>query len=136
MTLKTAPSGQVTSYTTTSMTFVPVDSTNLSYTVTIPTGYNLRMNAGNAPTAGSSANQAQIALFDASTALTSTWIYAYSYWVPWALTWVIPGNGASHTIQLEYRANNSAYEAAIPYFTTQAQGTVAPVMTFLMAPTS
>jgi hypothetical protein len=93
------PSVQVTSYTTTSTTFVSVDSTNLSYTVTIPTGYNLLINAaGNAATARSSANEALIALFDGSTALTSTWIYACSDWVPWALTWVIPGNGASHTI--------------------------------------
>ena len=52
---------------------MPVDSTNLSYTVTIPTGYNLLINAA---TAGSSANQAQIALFDGSSALTSTWIYS------------------------------------------------------------
>lgn len=137
MTVKTAPSGQATSYFTTSTTFVPVDSTNLSYTVTIPAGYHLLINAaGNATTAGSSANYAQIALFDGSTALTSTYVYAYSDYLPWALTWVIAGNGASHTIKLEYRANNSAYEADIPYFTTQADGMVAPVMTFLMAPTS
>lgn len=138
MTVKTAPSGQVTSYTTTSTTFVPVDSTHLSFTVTIPTGYNLLINAaGNATTAGSSANNAQIALFDGSTALTSTYIYAYSYYpCPGRMTWVVAGNGAPHTIKLEYRANNAAYEAVIPYFTTQADGMLGPVMTFLMAPTT
>jgi hypothetical protein len=100
MTLKTAPSGHVTSYNTTSTTFVPVDSTNLAYTVNIPTGYNLLINAtGDATTAGPAAATAVIALFDGSTVLVSTDITAYSTYVPWALTWVIAGNGASHTIK-------------------------------------
>ena len=92
--------------------------------------------AGNPSLPARRRTRPRLLLFDGSTALASTWIYSYSDWVPGALTWVIPGNGASHTIQLEYRANNTVYEAAIPYFTTQAQGVVAPVMTFLTAPTS
>lgn len=135
MTLKTAPSGKAAIYSTTSTTFVPVDSTNLSYTVTIPTGYNLLINAtGNATSTGSST--VVIGLFDGSTSLVSTDLDSDGPFQPWALTWIIAGNGESHTIKLEYKTATSAYEAVIPYFTTQAEGMVAPVMTFLMAPTS
>jgi hypothetical protein len=102
-------------YVSASGSFAAVDGTNLAYTVTIPTGSNLVVlaNGTMSPTGGTSTWY--VALYDGVSKLTEqalTWTAAgASNACPgtmncgaasFGLNYVIAGDNASHTIQLEY----------------------------------
>jgi hypothetical protein len=135
MAVKTAPSGQSGSYTTSSTTLVPVDSTNLSYTVTIPSGYNLLINAV-ANAASPTDEEVWIALVDGSTTLVSNIVDTTPTFEPCALTWVVAGDGASHTIKLEWAGASSKITAVMLYSNTASGNMLTPAMTFLLAPSN
>ena len=122
-------------YTTASATYVDVDGTNLTYTVTIPTGYKLLINVGGLTVKHSAlAAVITVALFDTvgSTTLCEQAIEAAVAGDREALSlsYIQPGDGASHTIKLQWKT--SAATATM----NNASGTLRPFISFLLTPAS
>lgn len=121
-------------YTTTSTSYIKVDATNLQYTVTIPVGYQLAIIANGdwfvPDTSGTSRNAA---LFDGVTQLvTRTISLAITGGVSWGMTWTIIGDGASHTISLQFETGNVANSAQIQ----NGSLGVVPTMLFMLTPSN
>jgi hypothetical protein len=96
-----------TDYTTASTTYVDVDATNLAFTVTIPTGQKLMVTAM-VPSFNSGANNTTyIRIVDGTTAIAEAAVDSPATTTPSSdcLVGVIAGDGASHTIKLQYAAN-------------------------------
>jgi hypothetical protein len=101
-------------YSSTSTSLVNVDATNLSYTVTIPTGYRLVISANGNCFQGSTTAYADFALYDSySSAVLSgsrrhvTAISAAGTTTTFSLQGVIAGDGNSHTINLQYLTSDA-----------------------------
>jgi hypothetical protein len=122
-------------YSSGSTTFTSVDGTNLSYTATIPMGWKLLVDvAGNlGQNTAVVANGVSVALFDGSTQLcsVSNTTQAPGDANPFAMTWAITGDGASHTITLKYLTANAA-DAVLIYNSSS----IFPVMRFLLTPSN
>ena len=86
-------------YTTTSATYVAVDGTNLEKTLTIPTGDKLLVFVSG--TISTTSGAAAVAVFDGSTNLQAV-AHSAATGGGFANTVVITGDGASHTIALEW----------------------------------
>lgn len=122
-------------YSTNSTSFVPVDATNLSYTATIPVGWKLVISssgsAGNlvAPTG------LQISLLDGSNILQRIQVQPVAAGSgqddAFSLNWAVAGDGASHTITLQYAALVAANAAAI-----ENNGNLVPTMVFFLTPSN
>lgn len=128
-------------YTSASTTYVVVDSTNLCYTVTIPTGWKLSVTS--AITIGSLTAAVNIvaALTDngacgtANAGLlqeTSVTGAATGAGVSANLGYVIVGDGASHTVALQFRTTN----AADSVFISNSTATLVPTMNFILSPSN
>lgn len=121
-------------YSSASTAYTAVDGTNLTYTVTIPTGWKLLIWA----TADISSLTAAVAVFaalvDGSTVLVENENIPNTAgnFRTTSLTDVIVGDGASHTITLQYKTSNAADNVTIVNTST----TLTPHMTFLLTPSN
>jgi hypothetical protein len=129
-------------YVAANSSFAAVDGTNLAYTVNIPTGSNLVVTANGvmSPTGGTSTWY--IALFDGATKLTVeelSWTAAGSSngcpgtqncgTMPFGLSYVIAGDGLSHTVQLEYETEGASNDTTGRILNT---GGIFPTMLFTL----
>lgn len=121
------------SYTSTSNSLVDVDATNLSYTVTIPTGYKLHITASGSIGHTNASGSGQAAITDTS---TSTVLNDVTMNFPIAggtlslfLNAILTGDGNSHTIRLQYLAGANTI-----FFVNS--GTQTPIMTFMLMPSN
>jgi hypothetical protein len=128
-------------YTSASTTYVVVDSTNLCYTVTIPTGFKL--SAAVQGTIGSltAAVQVSYALTDNAACSTANagilqedvaQSGATGTNTPFSLGWAITGDGASHNIALQYKTSAGADSVTI----ANASATLTPTMVFTLMPSN
>jgi hypothetical protein len=139
LTLKKGSGGG--NYTSASTTYVVMDSTNLCYTVTIPTGWKLSVTAAaemNTATAAvtfflavtdnaacGTANAGIIAETTAASTGTATDLSM-------ALTTVIAGDGASHNVALQFKTSAGADSVTA----VNASASRAPMMTFNLSPSN
>ncbi|HLW79303.1 MAG TPA: hypothetical protein VKU44_06855 [Terriglobia bacterium] len=101
-------------YSTTSTSYVDIDATNLAYTVTIPTGWKLIVSASGFGFSSTAAANIFVSLFDSATLVETSFTPANTTSNgPWALNWVIAGNGASHTVKLQFKTGAAADAANI-----------------------
>lgn len=124
-------------YASSSTTYVDVDATNLSYTVTIPTGWKLTIIASADVFVQTAAVNVQVALFDsvaAGVVLERTcWPQAAGgSSVNATLPYVINGDGSSHTVKLQYKTTNASDSVAIANSST----TFTPTMVFDLSPSN
>lgn len=125
-------------YTSASTSYVRVDSTNLAYTVTIPTGWKLAVTVAGSICTQTAAVAHSFALADGSGDNTGILVEGQntaanaSQPTPFALTTVINGDGASHTINLQYKTSNGADSVLI----ANSGGTIKPTMTFILTPSN
>lgn len=121
-------------YTSASTTYVQVDSTNLLFTVTIPTGWKLLISSSGRAGTVTAAVAWFVSLADGGVTLVETNGIATGVGVanPFALNWVIAGDGASHTVDLRYKTSNGADSVII------GNGTASdvPTVTFLLTPSN
>ena len=121
-------------YTTSSTGYVDVDATNLAYTVTIPIGWKLAIWASASVFSGTAIANIGLSLFDSSTIVEAeaepvAINNAANISTP---PWVINGDGASHTIKLQFKTTVGADAANI--FNSSA--TLLPTMVFLLTPSN
>lgn len=113
-------------------TFAAVDTTNLQYTVTIPIGWKLLIQV-NAATFNSTATaNVSLAIVDGSVLVENQITGVLNNSQNSTLSWVINGDGASHTINLQAKTTNAADNWNI--FNDTA--TRIPTMTFLLTPSN
>lgn len=120
-------------YSTSSSSFVDVDSSNLSYTVTVPVGYKILINTCYSWTNSSGSAEVVICIsVDGASVIenlnnqptdTSTANGG-------ALTYIFNGDGASHTFELKWKTDAGT---ALMFNGTSVR---TPCMTFLMLPSS
>jgi hypothetical protein len=126
-------SGNGTHYTTTSTTYVDIDSTNLAYTVTVPVGQKVLINASLTYwVAGTSSPT--FAITDGTTLLTEV-VGEQQGQVNLlasvaALTYIFVGDGASHTFKLRFGIGSSSNTLTVDNLTSVQT----PMMTFWMGP--
>ena len=128
-------------YTTASTSYVVADSTNLCYTVTIPTGWKLSASVSGSLGTLTGAVLANYALTDnaACTAANAGILVegtetgtAAGVQEPFALNWIITGDGASHNVALQYKTSNGADSATL----LNASATQLPTMVFHLMPSN
>lgn len=128
-------------YTTASTTYVVVDSTNLCYTVTIPTGWKLLVQASGALGTSTAVVQANVALTDNAACGTANAgiLVQQGLFGPsagngtnFSLSYVINGDGASHSVALQFSTSNGADSAVIA--NVSASFTV--TMVFILTPSN
>lgn len=120
-------------YTSTSLTFVQVDGTNLLFTVTIPSGWKLTIAASGIITSNTAVATVQAGIFDGGVALTLMQMNptGAGTFEAFALNWVINGDGASHTIDLRYLTGNASDAVSIGN-----SGNFIPSMVFVLTPSN
>lgn len=105
-------------YSSASGSFVDVDGTNLAYTVTIPTGSNLVIHAAgqiSAPAVTTSVTTF-VAISDGGTPVNQILMQDSNgdpSQTPFAINWVIAGDGMSHVIKLQYKKGGGSASSAI-----------------------
>jgi len=123
-------------YTGTNTTYSNVDGTNLSYTVTIPTGWKLIIQSSGVMFVNTAQVVVFASLFDGVTQLQEAQItpavIGSGNGSGFSLSWVINGDGASHAITLQ--AKTSAAADAWGIKNTNANGL--PTMTFILTPSN
>lgn len=130
-------------YTTASTTFAVVDSTNLCFTVTIPTGWKLGVQASVALATATAAVTANVALTDNAACSTANAgilqdsgpigpATAAASFESVNLSWVITGDGSSHNVALQYKTSNAADSATIG----NSSATILPTMVFTLMPSN
>lgn len=128
-------------YTTVSTTYVDVDAANLGLTVTVPTGWKLHVWAYISWQYGASGVNNYVRIVDGTAAI------AEEIWNPDTATayknaslhGVVLGDGASHTVKLQWATANSGFTltmANIALSTTTAVGRGQPRMSFLLMPSN
>lgn len=133
-TVKTGSGGG--NYSSASTAYVAIDNTNLTYTVTIPVGWKLMVWA----TADVGVLTAAVAVFFAivdgvttlveSQVIPSTTVATSTKQI--TLMDVITGDGASHTVTMQYRTSNAADSVTA----INTSSTLTPHMTFLLTPSN
>lgn len=121
-------------YSSASLAYVQVDAANLLYTVTIPTGWKLLINASFRFGTNTAVVAASVALADGGTVIAETNANqpAAGNANPGSLSWAISGDGASHTIDLRFKTANAADSVIMG----NASATDTPAMTFLLTPSN
>lgn len=123
-------------YVSSSTSYVDVDATNLSYTVTIPTGWKLSVTAHGTVFQSTAAVSISVALYDTASSAVVSEIAAspfdISKSVPWGLGYVITGDAASHTVKLQYKTGSASDAANMVNTST----TATPTMIFTLMPSS
>jgi hypothetical protein len=95
-------------YTGTNTSFSNVDGTNLSYTVTIPTGWKLSIQVSAAIFNSTATANVSLAIVDGSVLIENQITGVLNQTAASTLSWVINGDGASHTITLQVKTTNGA----------------------------
>jgi len=117
-------------YSTASTSYVDIDAANLSYTVTIPTGWKLAVAFSGGFFTNPGTGFLTFAIFDGSViqegSYTST---AVTVPINCSVATVIAGDGNSHTIKMQWKI--SANTANL-----QNTGTTVPTMTFILMPSN
>lgn len=122
-------------YTTTNNTATDVDATNLAYTVTVPTGYQLLITANCSVQLNQNNVFSSVALYD-STTLLSRNVYqspaanSANLILPLGLSYIFNGDGASHTFKLRFTSDG------VNTLSIRNQASTVPVMTFLLTPSN
>lgn len=121
-------------YSSKSTSYVPVDASNLIYTATIPAGWKLLINASGTASVSSGATSLGIALADNGAVLVEQSVVpqAVASGSAFALNWIVPGDGASHAIDLRFKTGNGGNAVNIANSTS----TNTPVMTFALMPSN
>lgn len=128
-------------YTTASTTYVVVDSTNLCNTVTIPTGWKLSISLSGAIGTATAAVLSNVALTDNAACGTANagilvesveTTTAAGVLQPFALNWVINGDGNAHNVALQYKTSAGADSATI----LNSSATSLPTMVFTLMPSN
>lgn len=122
-------------YTSASTGYADVDATNLALTVTIPIGFKLMVHASGAATSNTAAATVSVSLFDSATLLETQinpTVAGTGGAEPFSLGWIITGDGASHTVKLQYKTSNASDSVVI----LNSSATLTPTITFLMLPSS
>jgi hypothetical protein len=121
-------------YTTSNAGYVPVDGTNLTYTVTIPTGWKLAITASGFGLISTAQDFMGIALADGGGIIVETFMEPSGAgpMIPWSLNWVITGDGNAHTIDLRFRAVTAAHAANI----VNSSSTQIPTVVFMLTPSN
>lgn len=129
-------------YTNATTSYTVADSSNLCFTVTIPTGWKLGISASGALSTATAAVVAQAALTDnaaCSTANAGILVEtapiqgaAIAVADAFALNWVITGDGAAHNIALQFKTSNAADTASL----INSSATVTPTMKFELMPSN
>ena len=113
--------------------YTDVDGSNLALTVTIPTGWKLGINASGQVGTATAIAAASVSLYDSATLIeTSVTSQGIGVLEPWALNWVIAGDGNSHTVKLQYKT------AVLGDAVTMANSasTITPTMVFTLMPSN
>ena len=120
-------------YSTTSASYVDVDSTNLAFTVTIPSGWKLWVTAKFNYLQNTAAAFGNIGILDGSIiaeeTLTTTVVGARSSGY---LQAVITGDGASHTVKLQFKTGN----VSDAFLISNSNSTQTAFMSFLLLPSN
>lgn len=125
-------------YTTASTTYVRADSTNLNYAVTIPSGWKLMVSASGSAFTATGAVSMNVAIADGGSDNTGILVEhamtasSTSAFMGWAIHWVITGDGASHTINLQYKTSNASDSATI----SNSSATIVPQMVCFLTPSN
>lgn len=125
-------------YTNTNTAYVRVDSTNLAQAITVPTGWTLTVHASGVASVATAAATVNIALADGTADNTGILIEegvtpatsGASSSLGWSLNYVLTGDGASHTINLQ--AKTSA--GADAWIIANSSSTNKPVITLVLLP--
>lgn len=122
------------SYSSASTSFVQVDGTNLTYTVTIPTGWKLMVTASFRVGTSTAAVACNVGIADGGTVVVETvqQTTAAGVLTSSALAWAITGDGNSHTVDLRYKTSNGADSVSIG----NSSSTDVPTMVFLLTPSN
>lgn len=115
--------------TTASTSFVDVDATNLAYTVTIPVGWKLSVVSMPSMLSVTGAQDVEAAIFDGAVIAEAHVNANTSVGGTAGLATVINGDGASHTIKLQYKTLNATNSALI----LNSSATTAPTMIFTLS---
>jgi hypothetical protein len=125
-------------YSNASTTPIAVDGTNLTYTVTIPTGWKLGISASGSVTTSTAVATATVQLYDgvcnSGTALQSVQSIPTAASNPesWSLNDMVTGDGASHTINLCYSTSVGADTVTM----LNSTAPLAPRMLFNLVPSN
>lgn len=140
LTLKKGSGGG--NYTNATTSYTVADSTNLCFTVTIPTGWKLGISASGALSTATAAVVAQAALTDNAACSTANAgilvetapIQGAAIGVAdvFALNWIITGDGASHNIAMQFKTSNAADTASL----INSSATITPTMKFELMPSN
>lgn len=140
LTLKKGSGGG--NYTNATTSYTVADSTNLCYTVTIPTGWKLGISASGYLSTATAAVVAQAALTDNAACSTANAgvlvetapIQGAGIGVAdgFALNWVITGDGAAHNIALQFKTSNAADTASL----INSSATITPTIKFELMPSN
>lgn len=96
-------------YSTTSASYVYVDSTNLSYSVNVPSGQKLQIwVSGTVEATGVSAGA--VAIGKDGTPIHEVWVHGSAAQTPFSLLQVVDGDGSSHTYRLMMKTSSSYIE--------------------------
>jgi hypothetical protein len=116
--------------------FVDADAVNLAYTVTIPTGWKLTVSARGAMGVQTALVEVDLRLVDngAEIAISRILPAAINNFPAGdsSLLAVINGDGASHTVKLQFKTTNGADTANL----SNSSATDTPVMMFLLTPSN
>jgi hypothetical protein len=121
-------------YTSTSVSAVQADGTNLAFTVTIPTGWKLSVQASGSIGSNTAAVTVAVSITDGGTKLQEVTAIGpiAGGLVPFSLSSVVTGDGASHTIDLRFFTTNASDAVAI----LNASSTQVPTMIFNLSPSN
>jgi len=115
-----------------------VDTANLAYTTVIPVGWKLHVLAhGMGWTSGSGYNGVDVVLFDtqgSTIADRSTAGLISSNLGPFSLQAIIPGDGLSHTVKLQYALLGGLTQANIQNVSITSASGSRPVMDCILTP--
>jgi hypothetical protein len=107
-------------YTTTNTSYVKVDATNLQQIVTIPIGWKLSIIANGTFYEKDQDAFYSVAIADGTSAVAQRVMQkalevpsGRIESLPWGLSWVITGDGAAHTISLQFATDNVSYAATL-----------------------
>lgn len=136
MSMTLAKGNGVRDYTTSSTTFVDVDTVNLAHTVTIPIGWKLSIVASGTGYITGGFAAISFGLFDTASSSILVEIASNPAAVNTAdtlsLAYVITGDNASHTIKLQFHT----YNASDPVSLTNNTISSVPTMIFTLMPSS
>jgi hypothetical protein len=121
-------------YTSTSLTAVQVDGTNLAFTVTIPIGWKLSVQASGSIGSNTASVTVAVSITDGGTKLQEVTALGPTAagLIPFSISSIITGDGASHTIDLRFFTTNASDAVAI----LNASSNQLPTMVFNLSPSN